>query len=93
MLADQAVVVPSETTERLAAAARDASVYLVIGVEEREPTGGTIYNTLLYFDPDGQPARQASQAHADRFRADRLGDGRRLDARDLCRRPSAASVG
>ncbi len=53
MLADQAVVVPSEATDRLAAAARDAQVYLVIGVEEREPTGGTVYNTLLYFGPDG----------------------------------------
>ena len=53
MLADQAVVVPSEATDRLGAAARDAGVYLVIGVNEREPTGSTIYNTLLYFDPDG----------------------------------------
>ena len=53
MLADQAVVVPSEATDRLGAAARDAGVYLVIGVDEREPTGSTIYNTLLYFDPEG----------------------------------------
>ena len=28
-------------------------VYLVIGINEREPTGSTIYNTLLYFAPDG----------------------------------------
>ena len=53
MLADQAVVVPSEATDRLGAAAREAGVYLVIGVNEREPTGSTIYNTLLYFAPDG----------------------------------------
>jgi nitrilase len=53
MLADQAVVVPSEATDRLGSAARDAGVYLVIGVSEREPTGSTIYNTLLYFDADG----------------------------------------
>ena len=53
MLADQAVVVPSETTERLGAMAREAAAYLVMGVQEREPTGSTIYNTLLYFDPDG----------------------------------------
>lgn len=53
MLSEQAVVIPSEATNRLAAAARDAGVYLVIGVDEREPTGGTIYNTVLYFDPDG----------------------------------------
>ncbi len=53
MLADQAVVVPSETTARLGAAAREANAYLVIGVDEREPAGSTIYNTLLYFDPQG----------------------------------------
>ena len=53
MLADQAVVVPSETTARLGAAARKANAYLVIGVDEREPSGSTIYNTLLYFDPQG----------------------------------------
>jgi nitrilase len=53
MLADQAVVVPSEATDRLGAAAREAGVYLVIGINERESTGSTIYNTLLYFDADG----------------------------------------
>ena len=53
MLSEQAVVVPSETTERLGAMAREAGAYLVMGVQEREPTGSTIYNTLLYFDPDG----------------------------------------
>jgi len=53
MLADQAVVVPSETTDRLGTAAREAGVYLVIGVQEREPVGSTIYNSLLYFDPEG----------------------------------------
>jgi nitrilase len=54
LLADQAVLVPSETTDRLGAAARDAGVYLVIGVNEREANGGTIYNTVLYFDPEGR---------------------------------------
>ena len=53
LLADQAVVVPSETTDRLGAAAREAGAYVVIGVSERESTGSTIYNTLLYFDPEG----------------------------------------
>jgi nitrilase len=52
-LVDQAVVVPSETTDRLCAAARDAGVYLVVGINEREPTGSTIYNTVLYMAPDG----------------------------------------
>jgi nitrilase len=53
MLVDQAVVVPGPVTETLAAAARDTGTYAVIGVEEREPHGYTIYNTILYFGPDG----------------------------------------
>jgi nitrilase len=53
LLVDQSVVVPGPTTEALGVAARDAGVYLVIGVEEREPHGTTIYNTTLYFGPDG----------------------------------------
>jgi nitrilase len=52
-LADQAVVVPSAATDRLCAVARDVGVYLVVGVDEREPHGGTVYNTLLYIAPDG----------------------------------------
>jgi nitrilase len=51
LLADQAVVVPSPATVRLGAIAREAGVWLVVGVDER--AGGTIYNTLLYFAPDG----------------------------------------
>ena len=53
MLAENAVIVPSEATDCLGAAARRAGAYLVIGINEREPNGGTIYNTLLYFDPEG----------------------------------------
>ena len=48
-----AVVVPSEATDRLGAAARAAGVWLAIGVIERDPIGGTLYCTLLYFGPDG----------------------------------------
>lgn len=53
-LVDQAVVVPGPTTERLGKAARSHGVHLVIGVQEREPHGTTIYNTVLYFGPDGR---------------------------------------
>jgi len=53
-LVDQSVVVPSPTTDRIADAAREAGAYVVVGVEEREPHGSTIYNTLLYFGPDGR---------------------------------------
>ena len=52
-LVDQAVVVPGPATEALGAAAREAGAYVVIGVQEREPHGATIYNTTLYFGPDG----------------------------------------
>jgi predicted amidohydrolase len=51
LLADQAVVVPSPATARLGEIAREAGVWLVMGINERD--GGTIYNTLLYFAADG----------------------------------------
>ena len=53
LLADNAVTVPGPTTEQLGAIARDHGVWLVIGVQEREPHGSTIYNTTLYFAADG----------------------------------------
>jgi nitrilase len=52
-LVDQAVIVPGPVTESLGAAARETRTYVVIGVDEREPHGSTIYNTTLYFGPDG----------------------------------------
>ena len=48
-----AVEVPSAATDRLGAVAREAGVWLAIGVIERDPLGGTLYCTLLYFGPDG----------------------------------------
>jgi nitrilase len=49
------VVVPGPATEALAAAARQAGVYLAVGVIERDGAfgGGTLYCTTLYFGPDG----------------------------------------
>jgi nitrilase len=51
-----AVDIPSPATEALGAAARHANVYLAISVIERDNqfSGGTLYCTLLYFDPNGQ---------------------------------------
>jgi nitrilase len=51
-----AVDIPSTTIEALGAAACNANVYLAIGVIERDSqfSGGTLYCTLLYFDPEGQ---------------------------------------
>src|SRR6202046_4480392 len=48
LLAQNAVVVPGPATEQLGAIARQNEVWLVIGVQEREQHGGTIYNTVLY---------------------------------------------
>ncbi len=49
-----AVEVPSDSTSRLSEAARKADAYVAIGVNERDTaTKGTLYNSLLYFAPDG----------------------------------------
>jgi predicted amidohydrolase len=53
LLAEQAVVIDGPATDRLAAIAAEHGVWLVIGVNERKRHGGTIYNTVLYFSPDG----------------------------------------
>jgi nitrilase len=53
-LVDQSVVVPGPVTDRIGAAARAAGAYVVVGVDEREPHGTTIFNTLLYFGSDGR---------------------------------------
>jgi nitrilase len=54
MLAAQSVVIGGPATDRLAAIAAEHGVWLVVGVDEREPTGSTIFNTVLYFSPEGQ---------------------------------------
>ena len=51
----QAVDVPGPVTEVLGAAAREAGAWVVVGVTERVRSG-TLYNTLLYLDPDGAVA-------------------------------------
>jgi nitrilase len=54
-LHDQAVEVPGEAVAALADAARQARVYAVVGVTERDPGAiGTLYNTNLVFSPDGE---------------------------------------
>lgn len=53
---ENAVEIPSAATEALGTVARQANVYLAIGVIERDAdtSGGTLYCTLLYFGPDGR---------------------------------------
>jgi nitrilase len=50
-LLDQSVDVPGPAADALGEAAREANAYLGIGVNER--VGSTLYNTYLYFGPDG----------------------------------------
>ncbi len=47
-----AVDIPGPAVTALANAAREAGVYLAVGVIERD--GGTLYCTLLYLGPDGR---------------------------------------
>jgi aliphatic nitrilase len=51
-LYDEAVVVPGLLTDMVAAAAKDAGMVVVLGVNERDH--GTLYNTQLIFDTDGE---------------------------------------
>jgi len=51
----QSVTIPSETTDRLCAAAKEAGIFVVVGVNQRNSatSGGSIFNTLLYIDDGG----------------------------------------
>ncbi|MBN1686019.1 MAG: nitrilase, partial [Spirochaetales bacterium] len=52
---DNAVDIPGPEITALGRAAKDASVFLAIGIIERDSTfsRGTLYCTLAYFGPDG----------------------------------------
>ncbi len=51
-----AVSIPDEAVERIGKASKAAGVYVTIGVNERnsEASNSSLYNTLLYFGPDGR---------------------------------------
>lgn len=51
-LHDQAVDVPGPATDALGEAARAVGAWVVVGVTERVRSG-TLYNSLVYFDPSG----------------------------------------
>jgi nitrilase len=53
-LARASVTVPSAETERMGAIAKEHALVLAVGVNELD--GGTLYNTLLVFTPDGELA-------------------------------------
>ena len=49
---ESAVDVPGPAVDALGSIAREHALYLVIGVIERD--GGTLYCTVLFFDPRGE---------------------------------------
>jgi nitrilase len=51
LLVQNAVEVPGPDADFLAGLARDHSLHLVVGVDELH--GSTLYNTMLFFGPDG----------------------------------------
>jgi nitrilase len=53
-LAQESVEVPGPDSDAIGAAARDAGLWLAVGVNERDR--GTLYNTLLVYAPDGSLA-------------------------------------
>ena len=54
LLHENAVVVGEPACDRLAATAARHGVWLVVGVQEREPAGSSLYNSVLYFSPEGE---------------------------------------
>jgi nitrilase len=81
-LARASVTVPSPETERIGAVAKQHGLVLAVGVNELD--GGTLYNTLLVFTPDGELAlrhRKLMPTNHERM-VWGLGDGGGLEAID-----------
>ena len=53
---NNSIAIPSDATDKLCRAAKIANAYVAIGVSERnvEASGGSLYNTMLYIDAQGQ---------------------------------------
>jgi nitrilase len=57
LLHRESLELPGPDADRLAAIAREHGVWLVIGVNEADPErSGTLYNSLLYYSPEGELA-------------------------------------
>jgi aliphatic nitrilase len=81
-LIEQAVTIPSASTQTISDACRQAGMVVSIGVNERD--GGTLYNAQLLFDADGtliQRRRKITPTHHERMVWGR-GDGSGLVAVD-----------
>jgi nitrilase len=78
-LARESITVPSADTDRIGSIAREHGLYLAVGANELE--GGTIYNALLVFAPDGSLVlhhRKLMPTNHERL-VWGLGDGRGLE--------------
>jgi aliphatic nitrilase len=67
-LLDQAVTVPSPATNAISDVCKEAGIVVSIGVNERD--GGTLYNTQLLFDADGnliQRRRKSTPTYHERM--------------------------
>lgn len=53
---DNSILVPGEETKIIALAAKEANAYVSIGVSERDTVSGTLYNSNLFFTPEGELA-------------------------------------
>jgi len=55
-LLTNAVEIPGAATEQIGKAAKKSGAYVVLGVteREREASGASLYNTLIYFNPKGE---------------------------------------
>lgn len=51
---DNSILIPGEETKILGKKAKEHKIYLSIGVSERVLNTGTLYNTNLIFDPNGE---------------------------------------
>lgn len=51
---DHSILVPGAETAKLAQAAKEAGVWLSIGVSERAVASATLYNSNLFFSPEGE---------------------------------------
>jgi len=81
-LAREAVTVPSAETEKIGAVAKEHALVLAVGVNELD--GGTLYNTLLVFNEDGELAlshRKLMPTNHERM-VWGLGDGKGLETID-----------
>lgn len=90
-LLENSLVIPSPHTARLCEAARAGGVAVVIGANEREPHGGTIFNSLVLVNESGRivaTRRKLVPTHGERMVWSQ-GDAAHLDAFEL----SSARVG